>query len=158
MPGPIVTFSYPLWVARYPEFNGVDELTAQAYFNEATLYFRNEGTGPVNDPTGTVQLTLLNMLTAHIALLNALQVNGVPNTEEPGGTPPPNIVGRISQASEGSVSVSSELSMAPSTSGMFVWLEQTRDGLAFWAAPAAFRTMRYIPGPRRNFTPSAGLG
>ena len=89
------------------------------------------------------------MLAAHIAQLNAPQINGQPGTGA-GNAPAPNIVGRIANASEGSVSVSTQLDLPPGSSQ---WFAQTKYGLAYWQATAAYRTMRYIPGPYRAFTP-----
>ena len=142
--GAIATFSYSAWLVRYPEFTTtVNEQTADAYFNEATLYLANDGTGPVTDPpppAPSVQLMLLNMLTAHIAQLNS------------GSSIQPLVplVGRINTATEGSVSVGAEL---PGLPGTAAWYSQTRYGLSFYQATAAYRTFRYRPGPRRVFDP-----
>jgi hypothetical protein len=130
--GAIATFSYPLFVNRYREFGGLDQSLAEAYFAEATLYLRNDGTGPVQD--AGQQLALLNMLTAHIAALNQLN---------PDGSSASGLVGPITSASEGSVSVSSGLVVEAGTAG---WYQQTSYGYAFWNATAAYRSMRYIPG------------
>jgi len=62
--GVVVQFNYAAWAARYPDFAAVDPTLVSLYFNEATLYARNDGGGPVCD--SGVQSTLLNMLTAHI--------------------------------------------------------------------------------------------
>ncbi len=132
----LAIFDYPTFIARYPEFSSVTSTLAQAYFNEATLYLANDGSGPVTDPVQ--QLTLLNMLTAHIAALNS-GVNG----QTPSG-----IVGRISSASEGSVSVSSDMGGVPGTAAWFV---QTKYGFNYWQATASFRTFRYVAG---NPTPT----
>lgn len=137
--GVTVTFDYPLWVTRYPEFNSIGEPTAQAYFNEATLYFRNDGGGRCND--ANVQLTLLNMLVAHIAQLNAT-INGVA---------PSGLVGPITDATEGSVSVSTDLTNLP---GSAAWFSQTKHGFAFWAATRGYRTGTYRA--HRRFIPSGG--
>jgi hypothetical protein len=137
--GVTVTFDYAAWVARYPEFSTVTQPMAQDYFNEATLYFRNDGGGPCND--ASVQLTLLNMLTAHIAQLNAI-INGV--------VPSP-LVGPLSDVSEGSVSAATDLSNIP---GSAAWYNQTKYGFAFWAATRGWRTAVYRPF--RRFIPSGG--
>jgi hypothetical protein len=131
--GVTVSFDYQKWIARYPEFCSIQEPTAQAYFDEATLYLRNDGTGPVSDETQ--QLVLLNMLTAHIAKLNAT-ING----QAPSG-----LVGRISSASEGSVSVGIDAGSLP---GSAAWYAQTRYGFAFWQATRAYRTAHYRPSVR----------
>lgn len=129
--GAVATFDYPTWAARYPEFSAVSSALAQAYFGEATLYLANDGTGPVQD--AGQQLALLNMLTAHIAALNA-GTNGQPASP---------LVGRIAHASEGSVSVSTEM---PAMPGSAAWFMQTKYGLSYWQATAQYRTMRYVPG------------
>jgi Protein of unknown function (DUF4054) len=138
--GVIVQFNYAQWIARYPEFKQVSQATAQEYFGEATLYLRNDGTGPVRDaPT---QSRLLNMLTAHIAALNAPSADGE-------AAPP--LVGRISNATEGSVSVQTQNDYPP---GTVQWFQQTRYGSAFWAATVAYRSSYYLA----NKKPIVGAG
>jgi hypothetical protein len=134
--GAIVAFSYPTWIARYPEFASVPENLADLYFAEATLYHANDGSGPVQD--AGQQLLFLNMLTAQVAQLNAT-VGGVASSP---------IVGRINSATEGTVSVGAEMPNMPTASA---WYQQTKYGLAYWAATARYRTARYIRGPQRFF-------
>lgn len=129
--GVSVTFDYQAWQKRYPEFSTVDPVLAQAYFNEATLYWRNDGTGPVSDEN--IQQMLLGMLTAHIAKMNAT-VNG---------QAPSDIVGRITDATEGSVSVSAEKFTNLSEAAQ--WFMQTKYGAAFWRATSGFRRAVYRP-------------
>ena len=139
--GVVVNFSYASWIARYPEFdpensNSVQPVSsplATQYFNEATVYQANNGAGPIRD--ATLALTLMNMLVAHIASLNTANANG---------TPAPNIVGRISNASEGSVSIGTDNQYPP---GSPQWFQQTKYGAAWWAGTAQFRTMRNVVGP-----------
>ncbi len=128
-----VSFNYNLWISQFPEWSCVTELTAQGYFDLATVYLRNDGCSPV--PTDALQLTLLNLLTAHIAQLLFTPTGGQPNQ----------LVGRISNASEGSVSVGVDL---PGATASSAWFIQTKYGLAFWQATAPFRTMHYLPGPQ----------
>jgi hypothetical protein len=132
--GAIATFSFPLFAARYPEFAGLDPALAASYFSEATLYLRNDGTGPVQD--AGQQLVLLNMLTAHIAHLNALNPDGSSNS---------GIVGPITSAAEGSVSVTAGLAVG---SAVEAWYAQSQYGLTFWTATAAYRSFRYVPSRR----------
>jgi hypothetical protein len=141
--GVVIQFVYADWIARYPEFapSGVQIVsptTAQLYFNEATMYCRNDGGGPVSNSVS--QTVLLYMVTAHIAQLNASLNN----------QSSPQTVGRISDATEGSVSVSLEMDVPP---GSAQWFNQTKYGAAFWAASAPYRTMRYMRGPVRVFEP-----
>jgi hypothetical protein len=130
--GAVATFNPQMWRLRYPEFRDVSDDLANAYFAEATLYLRNDGTGPVE--SAEQQLILLNMLVSHIASLGALN---------PDGSSAAGLVGPITSASEGSVSVSSGLVVEAGTAG---WYQQTSYGYAFWNATAAYRSMRYIPG------------
>jgi len=147
--GVIVAFDYTTWVTRYPEFAAsgaqpVTEPLAILYFNEATLYQANNGAGPVGD--SATQSLLLNMLTAHIAALN---------TANASGSPAPNLVGRITSGTEGSVSVGVESNYPPGTPQ---WFQQTKYGAAWWAATAQFRTMRYRPGPVMGVPANQGRG
>ena len=67
--GATATFNYETWLASYPEFSNIDEVRAGLFWTEATLLHRNDSRGPVDD--ATMQVTLLNLLTAHIAFLRA---------------------------------------------------------------------------------------
>ncbi len=136
-----VTFSYVVWKARYPEFSAVSEPLAQSYFDEAGLYWRNDGTSMA--PNAAIQSTLLNMMTAHIAALYVQSQGSLaPGTAQDAGSP----VGRISSATEGSVTVQTELPDPANPSAMYAWLSQTKYGLSFWAATAPYRTAGYIQG------------
>lgn len=138
MAGAVASFNYNTWIQRYPEFMGVvTEILATSFFNEATLYHANDGSGPVTD--AGQQLILLNMLTAHIAKLNV----------GTSGDPPSDLVGRISGATEGSVSVSTDLALP----GTAQWYAQTQYGFSYWQAILPYRSMVYKPGPRRYFGP-----
>jgi hypothetical protein len=132
-----VTFNYQQWAARYSEFDTVPEPTVLAYAAEAQVHHRNDGSGPVEDPT--VQLVLLNMMTAHVAKLYA--------TVE--GQKPSGLVGRVSAAATGPISVS--LDPFSGVAGAQQWLLQTQYGASYWAATAPYRRMRYRVGPQRNF-------
>lgn len=151
--GVVVAFNYstpdvpnsPAWVLRYPEFASVDEVTATGYWTEATIYHVNDGSGPIK--TAEVQSTLLNMLTAHIAARYAV-LNG--QAASP-------LVGRIENASQGSVSVNAKY--ADATPGSMAWYVQTKYGADYWSATRVYRTMRYrvAPGAAGRFAvPFAG--
>lgn len=127
----IVVFDVEKFRKRYPEFAAVPTDLLQEFFIEATIYLDNTDSSRVTD---LLQRTmLLNMLTAHIAKLNAGS-NGESATD---------LVGRISSATQGSVSVSAD--MGP-VSGTEAWYLQTKYGAAYWNATAPFRTMQYVPG------------
>lgn len=127
----VVVFDPFAFKQRYPEFNGVLNTTLQAYFNEATLYLSNKDTSPVQDVTRRTML--LNMLTAHIGYLGgALTADGEPRP-----------VGRVSQATEGSVSASFEYG----TPGTQEWFTQSQYGAAYWQATSSLRGFRYRARP-----------
>lgn len=128
----IVTFDPTAFKARYPEFATVSDTLLQAYFDEVTLaYLDNTEASRVQQVEQ--RSVLLNMLVAHLAALNA----GV------NGQAPSPLVGRVNTATEGSVSVGTDMGAVPFTAA---WFLQTKYGASFWAATAQFRTMRYVPG------------
>lgn len=132
---------YDAWIARYPEFtSSVSDALYLQYFAEASIHHRNDGTGPVEN--AAAQQVLMNMMTAHIAWLNRLD----PVTQQPINP----LVGRINNATEGSVSVGVDTLQAE---GVQQWLLQSTYGTAYWYASQPYRQMRYIRGPRRYFGP-----
>lgn len=134
----VVTFVTADFLARYPEFTALNTASPALlglYFNEATLYLNNTVASRVIDIE--TRTPLLYMLTAHIAAMNG----GV------NGQQPSQLVGRISQAHEGTVSVSADL---PGITGNSAWFAQTKYGLAYWQATARYRQMRVIPGMSLN--------
>lgn len=136
--GVVVQFNFNQWVTRYPEFSSLNPDLAQQYFNEAGLYMANDGSGPVNNLT-TATL-LMNMLTAHIAWLNRPTDPANPaNASSP-------IVGRISSATEGSVTVQTENQYPEGTPQ---WFQQTKYGSAWWSATTKYRRFLYAAHPQR---------
>lgn len=136
----VAVFNYDVWAARYPDLaTKVDAPLAEAYFLEAGLYLNNTDCSPVADVN--VRLVLLNMLVSHIATLNLSEANG--------GT---GLVGRVSKATEGTVSVETSLG---GLSDQATWFAQTPYGLSFWQATARYRTARYRAGPKPMFDPWA---
>ena len=126
----VAVFESAIFLARYPEFAAVSTTMLTALFDEAGLYLSNTDGSPVQDITR--RGVLLNMLTAHLAFIGgALTADGQPRP-----------VGRVSAASEGSVSASFE-GVAP-TPGSGVWFQQSQYGAAFWQATTNLRGMRYI--------------
>jgi len=135
-----VTFSYDVWAFRFPELaQSVPPGMGAALFAEAGLYlFPGDGSLVIDEGQ---RLIILNMIVAHIAQLRSQAGTG--------------LVGRISGASEGSVSVS----MAPTAlPGSAEWFGLTNYGIMAWAALAPYRTAKYLPGPgafRRPYAPGA---
>lgn len=140
---PAAVFDYALWSARYPELAAsVDEPLAQAYFDEAGLYLDNTDASPVTNVA--IRLQYLNMLVAHLAKLFSTI----------GGVAPSGLIGRVTSATEGSVTV--KVAEMSATSDLAFFFEQTPYGLNFWVATAAYRTFQYIPGDDRSYEPYLG--
>lgn len=142
-----VAFSYATWAALFPEFNPgtpgltpagsipVTEAQANQYFTMACMVHRNDGGGPVLE--AVQQSNLLNLLTAHMAALMATPAGAASASP---------LVGRISQAAEGSVNVTVEMpGNMPMASAFFT---QTKYGFMYWTASAPFRSMYYMPNNR----------
>ena len=131
----VAVFNPQLFLARYPEFNKVAIASLQAYFFEAGLYLNNTPCSIVQNLVK--RLILLNMLTAHIAFLGgALTADGQPRP-----------VGRVDQATQGSISASFEYTEA--TPGSGPWFNQSAYGAAFWQATTVYRSAAYVPQPTR---------
>lgn len=127
----VVIFDPMAFKARYPEFAAVANATLTACFTEAGLYLSNANNSPVQNVTR--RALLLNMLTAHVAYLGGiLSGDGMPRP-----------VGRVSQASEGSVSASFE---GPPP-GSAQWFQQSQYGASYWAATSSLRGFRYVARP-----------
>lgn len=134
----VVVFDLAAFRARYPEFDTVSDALLNAYFIEATVYLNNTDTSPVSDVNQ--RAVFLNMLVAHLAAMDS----GV------GGQASSGLVGRVTSASEGSVSVS--VDAGPSSSASW-WYLQTPYGAAFWQATLSYRTIRYLPGASPSMYP-----
>ena len=127
----VATYNPTLFHARYPEFANVSDVVLASLFSEAGLYLNNTDGSPVQDVNQ--RTTLLNMLTAHIAYIGGLLAAD--------GQALP--VGRVSTASEGSVSASFDYT--PCTPGSGAWFKQSQYGAAFWPATSYIRSAIYIP-------------
>lgn len=136
-----VVFSYAQWAARFPELaDAVAEPLATAYWAEAGLYLSNDDTSRVKNETR--RTLILNLITAHIAALNATI----------GGAEAP-LVGRISSATQGSVTVQTQLDLP---AGSAQWWAQTKYGMQAWQALSPYRTAVYVPGTPRRMEPYRG--
>jgi len=137
----VAVFSYTNWTALFPVFlttaSFVPEPQACAYFGLAGLYCANDDCAliPADPTTYQPRVSILYMLTAHIAAINGATATGAAG-----------LVGHITDASEGSVNVKLDLGVMP---GSAAWFAQTPWGLQSWAAMAPWRTARYIPSPGR---------
>lgn len=144
----VVDFDYALWSQAYPNLAAkADAPLAGMFFSRACGFLDNTPASRVSDLTQ--RRDLLFLLTAHIAKLNQLAAAAGDG---------PGIVGRITDATQGSVSVSADLGLAPSTSAMQAWLTQTPYGVDYWAATAFLRTAVYVPAPAAPFGRGYGYG
>lgn len=129
----VVIFDAAAFVQRYPQFAAVPADTLGMLFDEATLIVNNTPNSVVRDVAQ--RRILLNLVVAHIATLSGV---ASPGGEGSNATQ----VGRVSSATEGSVSAS--LEMGATSNASAYWL-QTQYGATYWQLTAKFRTMRYIP-------------
>nr|DAD89442.1 MAG TPA: head to tail adaptor [Myoviridae sp. ctxpQ22] len=117
----VVVFDPQEFKTLYPEFAKTEDATLTLYFNAACLLLDNTEKSMVKDLAE--RKMLLYMLTCHIATLKA---NG--NT----------LVGTITSASEGKVSVS----LTPFQNAN--WYMTTQCGAMYWQATAKYRVgIRY---------------
>lgn len=133
----IVTFDPAAFVADFPSFAGVSPVALNFNFSLACLQLNNTLCSIVCDePT---RAALLNLLTAHITAT----LNGV------NGQPPSGVVGRISSATQGTVTAQMEWASQVSVSEAYY--AQTPWGVTYWQSTAQYRAARYVP-------PSCGSG
>ena len=129
-----VTFDPKAFKARYPEFVAVADATLTAVFDEACLLIDNSDASPVSDVTR--RRVMLWLAVAHLAKLGGL-------AEQSAGIASATPAGRVTSASEGSVSVS--FSVGPETDQNAFWL-QTAYGQQLWKLMAPYRQAVYVPG------------
>jgi Protein of unknown function (DUF4054) len=135
-----VIFNYQAWAARFPVLaQSIPIDVATGYFDEAAMYFNNTSGSGCQDPKQ--RQTILFLLTAHIATLYGSGGSGAA-----GGT---GMVGRVSSATEGSVSVSSDMEGTAQSA----WYDQTQFGASAYRLMRKYARVRYYPGPRPVFDP-----
>lgn len=88
---------------------------------------------------------------AQAVAAEAMIVAGVPNV-----LPPLGVVGRISDASEGDVSVSAQWEAPPNANQAY--FTQTKYGADYWTYTAKYRTAIFVPAPASAYNPLSGLG
>jgi hypothetical protein len=126
----IVVFDATEFLASYPAFSLVPTAALQVNFGLACLQLQNTCCSVVQDaPT---RQGLLYLLTAHITAL----LNGV-NGEMPQG-----VVGRVSGATEGAVSVQTDFVTKDEAAAFYA---QTQWGALYWKSTAQFRAAKYYP-------------
>jgi DNA-binding transcriptional regulator YdaS (Cro superfamily) len=134
IPG-VVTFDPDAFAEAFPAFASVPAVALEANFQFATQMLDNSCCSPVCD--ANTRANLLNLITAHITAL----LNGV------NGQPPQGVVGRINAATEGSVSVQTEMLMQKASAAYW---NQTQWGALYWRMSAQFRLSHYFPAHRHS--------
>lgn len=137
----VVVFNYTNWAAAFPELaSSVTSTQAATYFGYASINIDNSATSLIQDASqpGGVRETILYLLTAHWAALLA-PINGAAASP---------LVGRISDASEGSVSVATEIKAEQGPSADFYL--QTKYGFGAWNLLQPYYLGGFVtPGRRR---------
>lgn len=128
----VVTLDTPTFRAMYPEFSNVTDTQLPYLFSQATDYLNNTEFSLVDDVDKRERL--LYLLVAHLAYLR------FGNNKGNGGS---GLVGRINSASEGSVSVSTDIGQVEFR---FAWYAQSPYGMDFWQATKVYRMANYYPG------------
>lgn len=128
----IVTLDIPKFRAMFPEFSNVSDEQLTFLFEQSTDYLNNSDYSLVDDAIKRERL--LYLLMAHLAYMRYGDEKGN------GGS---GMVGRISSATEGSVSVSSDLGPVEFR---YAWYTQSPYGMDFWQATKVYRMANYYPG------------
>ncbi|ANI29446.1 hypothetical protein PL78_06270 [Yersinia entomophaga] len=128
----IVVLDITKFRAMFPEFSNVTDEQLPYLFEQATDYLNNSEFSLVDDAVKRERL--LYLLMAHLAYMRFGDDKGN------GGS---GMVGRLSSASEGSVSVSSEAGVVEFR---YMWYTQSPYGMDYWQATKVYRMANYYPG------------
>lgn len=128
----VVTLDIASFRAMYPEFSNVPDAILPFLFDQSTDYLNNTDYSLVDDVVKRERL--LYMLMAHLTYVRYGDNRGR------GGS---GMVGRIASATEGSVSVSSDLGPIEFR---YAWYTQSPYGMDFWQATKVYRMANYYPG------------
>lgn len=139
----VAVFDYTKWAAMFPYLAAVPEPVAVGFFSVAELLFANNDCSPLQD--ADKRLVFLNYIVAHLARLA-----GYPAAAG-GSAAPDGMVGRVSSATEGTVSISTDYGTVRESQA---WWIQTQEGATFWQLTRFLRTATYIAPPPRYFGPA----
>lgn len=128
----VVTLDIASFRAMYPEFSNVPDATLPFLFDQSTDYLNNTDYSLVDDVVKRERL--LYILMAHLAYVR------YGDNRKRGGS---GMVGRIASATQGSVSVSSDLGPIEFR---YAWYTQSPYGMDFWQATKVYRMANYYPG------------
>lgn len=128
----IVVLDISKFRAMFPEFSNLTDAQLPFLFDQATDYLNNSEYSLVIDVIKRERL--LYLLIAHLAYVRYGDAN------DNGGS---GMVGRLSSASEGSVSASSD---AGQIEFRYMWYTQSPHGMDYWQATKVYRMANYYPG------------
>lgn len=131
----VVVFVPATFKALFTQFATVPDALLNLYFQLATMIVDNTCNSVVSD--ATLREQLLNLLVAHMATLWPTAASAGSG----GG-----IVGNVTSATEGTVSVSA--AWASSVSQSMAYFIQTQFGAMFWQLTSPFRSFRYVAPPQ----------
>ncbi len=123
---PAVVFDAVRYRAAYPEVQATDDQLA-IWFAQAESLLNNTDCSMVGNLKEREML--LWLLVRHFGALHERAAQG-------------GLVGRIASATEGSVSVSADMSGIGANA---VWFMQTPFGASYWQLTAKYRRFRYVP-------------
>lgn len=133
----VVEFDPAAFRERYPQFSGASDGVLNGMFDEATLVVNNTPQAFVRDLRE--RRILLWLVVAHIATLAGINLPGGEGGKS-------TVVGRLSSATEGSVSTSFDMGQVSSNAA---WWLQTQYGATYWQMILKYRSMRYVPPAHR---------
>lgn len=142
----VVVYDALTFAARFPELAGVSQTQLTWYWQLAGDYVNNTDCSivPYDPPNCLLRSDALYLTVAHLAKIFGTN----------GSIQPSPIVGRISTATEGSVSVGTAVDLKSQAAQ---WWLSSPYGFAVWQLLAPYRTALYIGRPQRNMNPP-GLG
>lgn len=130
----VVIFDPVAFKEAFPEFADVSNARLQLVFTSATAFLDNTDASVIVD--GDRRSAIFFWLVAHLLTLGGTGVIGASNSG------PTGVVGRLSSATEGSVSSSFDMGV-PMGAGA-AWWNQTQYGATAWMLLAPFRSFRYV--------------
>ncbi|KAB1581154.1 DUF4054 domain-containing protein [Serratia marcescens] len=128
----VVVLDIPGFRDCYPEFSNVTDGQLALLFESATDYLDNTHFSLVIDLAKRQRF--LYLLMAHLAYMRYGDKDGNGKS---------GAVGRVSSASEGSVSVSLD---AGGVAFRYMWYTQSPYGMDYWQATKVYRMANYYPG------------
>jgi hypothetical protein len=132
------SLNYSAFVAQFPAFSSLTQSTVENAWAEALATVTSQITTLTGDPaTDAMNAIRLNYATAHLLALFAGE----------NGNAPTGIVGRVDDATQGSVHVHADMGV---TSQSSAWWMQTSYGARFWQLTEPLRRFQYVAYQRPN--------